>query len=155
MKYTVYLGLGSNLSDRRAQLETAVALLGEAGVEVTRVSPVCETAPMYLTDQPMFLNQVVEGKTEVLPRTLIRHLQAIEHRMGRERTVANGPRLIDLDLLFYGDFIIESADLRLPHPRIAERRFVLEPLFGLAPELRHPETGRTVAQMLRGLDERP
>ncbi len=150
---TVYLALGSNMGDRRGNLERAVERIGAAGVAVTAVSRVYETKAMYKTDQPDFLNQVLEGKTDVLPRVLLRRLQTIEREMGRRRVVANGPRTIDIDLLLYGRFVITTADLVVPHPRMGERRFVLEPLAEIAPGLRHPVTKQTMLEMLAGVKD--
>jgi 2-amino-4-hydroxy-6-hydroxymethyldihydropteridine diphosphokinase len=110
---------------------------------------------MYVKQQPAFLNMVVEGETEVMPRTLLRRLQAIERSMGRKRTTAqpNGPRVIDIDILFYGRFVVEAPpDLVVPHPRMHERRFVLEPLVEIAPELRHPVTKKSIRELLKGIE---
>ncbi|MBL8174380.1 MAG: 2-amino-4-hydroxy-6-hydroxymethyldihydropteridine diphosphokinase [Bryobacterales bacterium] len=145
---TVYLALGSNLGDRVANLRDAIARLPKAGVQVTSVSSVYETKAMYKTDQPDFLNLVLEAKTRVLPRVLMRRLQTIERELGRRRAVANGPRTIDIDVLLYGRFVIATPDLAVPHPRIEERRFVLEPLAEIAPNLRHPIHKKTAAQLL-------
>jgi 2-amino-4-hydroxy-6-hydroxymethyldihydropteridine diphosphokinase len=146
---TVYLSLGSNLGDRKAHLDRALEQLPPAGVEVKRFSSVYETEPVGLRAQPWFLNLVVEGETDLFPLQLLRRLQSIEVAMGRRRSAANGgPRTIDIDILFYGNFIIESEALIVPHPRLAERRFVLEPLMDLAPDLRHPVSHLTVRQLL-------
>ncbi len=116
-----------------------------------RVSSVYETAPVDLVDQPMFLNLVVEAETALLPRQLLSHIARLERSLGRRRTVAKGPRTIDIDILFYGSSVIESPDLMVPHPRIAERRFVLQPLSEIAPDLVHPLTRRTARAMLAGV----
>lgn len=119
-----------------------------AGVEVKRVSSVYETEPVGLRNQPWFLNVVVEGETELFPVQLLKRLQGIEVGLGRRRLAGPGPRTIDIDILLYGDFRIDRHDLTVPHPRLAERRFVLEPLQELAPDLRHPVSRLTVRELL-------
>jgi 2-amino-4-hydroxy-6-hydroxymethyldihydropteridine diphosphokinase len=148
---TVYLALGSNLGDRRANLDRAVELLGEAGVQVLRCSSIFDTEPRYLADQPRFFNQVIECETSLFPRQLLAITRGIEHSMGRKPAAPNGPRLIDIDILLFAKSIVNTPGLVIPHPRIAERRFVLEPLAELAPSLRHPLTRRTVSEMLAGV----
>jgi 2-amino-4-hydroxy-6-hydroxymethyldihydropteridine diphosphokinase len=102
-------------------------------------------------DQPWFLNQVIECETELFPRQLLARLQKIERAMGRKRRVAKGPREIDLDILLLGDAVVKAPELEVPHPRMAERRFVLEPLAELVPEKKHPGTRRTMREMLAGV----
>lgn len=148
---TVYIGLGSNLGDRAANLAEARRRMQEVEIAIARESSLFETAPRDITDQPWFLNQVVETKTECLPRQLMARLLRIERDMGRRRLVPKGPRSIDLDILYYGDSIVNVEGLEIPHPRIAERRFVLEPLAELAPDLRDARSGLTVRQMLAGV----
>jgi len=143
MKTRVYFSLGSNLGDREANLRAAIERL-----PVLRVSPAYETEPVDYTEQPWFLNVVVEAETGLSPRELLEAALRIEQDLGRVRTLAKGPRTIDIDILLYGDRVIDEPGLQIPHPRMAERRFVLAPLADLAPELRHPGTGRTVRQML-------
>jgi 2-amino-4-hydroxy-6-hydroxymethyldihydropteridine diphosphokinase len=145
---TVHIGLGSNLGDRAAQLAEACRRMEESGIAISRASSIYETAPRDITDQPWFLNQVVEAQTECLPRQLMARLLRIERAMGRRRVVPKGPRSIDLDILYYGDSVIAIPALQIPHPRIADRRFVLEPLAELASEFRDPRTGLSVRQML-------
>jgi 2-amino-4-hydroxy-6-hydroxymethyldihydropteridine diphosphokinase len=106
---------------------------------------------MGLTDQPWFLNQVAEFETSLLPLQLLGRIHAIETELGRVRTVVNGPRTVDIDIVLYGDTIVRSADLEIPHPRYRERRFVLEPLAELNPELRDPATGESVGALLKGV----
>lgn len=129
-------------------MRTAAERLADVGVKVLRASRIYETAPRDLEDQPWFLNQVLECETEVTPASLLKSLLAIEETMGRLRTIPNAARIIDIDILLYGDLIVRQPDLEIPHPRMAERRFVLEPLTELAPHLRHPVTGRAVDAML-------
>jgi 2-amino-4-hydroxy-6-hydroxymethyldihydropteridine diphosphokinase len=144
----VYLGLGSNIGDREANLHAAIERLSANGIEVLRTSPVYETEPVDYTDQRWFLNLVVEAATVLLPLQLLARTSRIERELGRVRTVAKGPRTIDIDILLYGRSVIRSPRLEVPHPRMAERRFVLMPLAGLAPDLRDPSTGRSIREML-------
>lgn len=152
---TVYIALGSNLRDRVANLLQARERMQSANFKLTRASSVYETEPRGLLEQPWFLNQVVEAETTLYPRQLLARLLKIEQEMGRQRTVANGPRLIDLDILLFGSMVIHLPGLEIPHPRMAERRFVLEPLAELAPALRHPRTGRSVREMLTEVMDQP
>jgi 2-amino-4-hydroxy-6-hydroxymethyldihydropteridine diphosphokinase len=145
---TVYLSIGSNLGDRAAHLAAAVGKLAAAGIRIARVSPIYETEPRDVLDQPWFLNQVVEAETDLFPRQLLSRTQEIERAMGRKRTVSKGPRVIDVDILLFASAVVRAADLEIPHPRLGERRFVLEPLAELAPDLRHPVSRRTVREML-------
>lgn len=151
---TVYLSLGSNLGDRRERLSRAVAELRDGAVVVEKLSSLYETEPVGLRAQPWFLNLVAVGSTELYPTQLLDRVQNIEIRLGRRRLVEKGPRTIDIDILLYGDFRIRSERLIVPHPRMAERRFVLEPLAELAPELRHPVSRLTVRQLLAATPDR-
>lgn len=119
-----------------------------------RVSSVYETEPVGVRNQPWFLNVVVEGETELFPVQLLERMQAIEIRLGRRRPAEQGPRTMDIDILLYGDFRIERRDLTVPHPRLSERRFVLEPLVELAPELRHPVSRVTMRELLAATPDR-
>jgi len=145
---TVYLGLGSNVGDREGNLREAIARLSSSGLGVLRCSPVYETEPVDFTAQRWFLNLVVEAQTDLFPRQLLARTARIERELGRIRTVAKGPRTIDIDILLYGGAVVRAAALEIPHPRMAERRFVLAPLSDLAPALRHPVTHQTVREML-------
>jgi 2-amino-4-hydroxy-6-hydroxymethyldihydropteridine diphosphokinase len=187
----VYLGLGSNLGDREANLREAIARIKTLGLEIARESSIYETEPVGFTDQPWFLNQVIEtmilagltsehgrvlGDPEAIAKVqavaLLSELLKIEHEMGRERTNASGPRVIDIDLLLFGDMIIghskediahskevkeglpiDLTGIVVPHPRLHLRRFVLEPLCEIAPALVHPVQRRTCREMLAGLDD--
>jgi 2-amino-4-hydroxy-6-hydroxymethyldihydropteridine diphosphokinase len=145
---TIYLSLGSNLGDRLENLGRARDRLTAADIRILRASSIYETAPRDLAGQPWFLNQVIEAESTLLPRQLLSRLHKIERDMGRKRTVAKGPRIIDLDILLFGQSVISTLDLEIPHPGMVERRFVLEPLDELAPELRHPVLNRSVREML-------
>ena len=145
---TIYLSLGSNVGDRETHLARARERLAENDVHVRRASGVFETEPRDVPDQGWFLNQVVEAETDLFPIQLLSRLQKIERALGRIPTRPKGPRTIDLDILLYEGAIVSVPGLEIPHPRMDDRRFVLEPLAELAPELRHPRTGRTVKEML-------
>jgi 2-amino-4-hydroxy-6-hydroxymethyldihydropteridine diphosphokinase len=152
---TAYLSLGSNLGDREANLLKALERLESAGARVLRRSSIYETEPQEMREQPWFLNQVVEIGTTLSPLELLARIRDIEHGLGRQRVVEKGPRTIDIDILFYGDLILATIELQIPHPRLAERRFVLEPLAELAPELRDPKTGRTASEMRASIEGQP
>jgi 2-amino-4-hydroxy-6-hydroxymethyldihydropteridine diphosphokinase len=143
-----FLSLGSNVGDREANLLEALQRLEAAGIHILRRSSIYETEPQDLRDQPLFLNLVVEVETELFPRMLLARIQAIELGMGRRRQVPKGPRSIDIDILLFGKFVIQTPELQVPHPRMAERRFALEPLAELVPALCHPVNGKTVLEML-------
>jgi 2-amino-4-hydroxy-6-hydroxymethyldihydropteridine diphosphokinase len=149
---TAFLALGSNVGDREANLRTAVALLQGDEIRVRRGSSLYETAPQELLDQPSFLNAVVDVETSLFPMQLLARAREIERKMGRRRVIPKGPRNIDIDILFYGRSVIASAELEVPHPRLAQRRFVLEPLAEIAPAFRHPLTGKTANEMLATLE---
>jgi 2-amino-4-hydroxy-6-hydroxymethyldihydropteridine diphosphokinase len=147
-----YVGLGANLGDREGTIRRAVTLLGEAdGVDAVALSTLRETEPWGPVAQPSFLNGVVALETELGPRALLDLLLGIERRLGRVRSERWGPRTIDLDLLLYGDTVVDEAGLTLPHPRLHERRFALEPLAELAPDAVVPGRG-TVEELLRSLE---
>ena len=144
----VAIALGSNVGDRRAHLDHAVSALRGLLTNV-RVSRYYDTVPIGVSGpQAMFLNAVAVGDTALTPRAILDALLAIELERGRERPYVNAPRTLDLDLILLGDIVLEEADLVVPHPRFRERRFVLEPLAAVAPELRDPVSGKTVAELL-------
>jgi 2-amino-4-hydroxy-6-hydroxymethyldihydropteridine diphosphokinase len=142
----VYLSLGSNLGDRAANLQTAIEKLAALGKAVA-VSSFYETEPVELTAQPWFLNCAVKLDTEKMPRQLIAGILALEQGMGRQRKQKKGPRIIDIDILLFGSSVIEIPSLTVPHPKMHERRFVLEPLAEIAPDARHPVFRRTVREL--------
>ncbi len=146
MHKIVYLSLGSNLGDRAGNLQTAIAQLAGLG-KVEAVSSFYETEPVELTAQPWFLNCAIKLDTEKMPRQLIAGILALERGMGRQRKQKNGPRMIDIDILLFGSSILELPSLTVPHPKMHERRFVLEPLAEIAPEARHPVFRRTVQEL--------
>jgi 2-amino-4-hydroxy-6-hydroxymethyldihydropteridine diphosphokinase len=147
----VYVALGSNLGDRDRQLAAAIAALSATdGIEVVAVSPVYETDPVGPPPQDAYLNAAVRLRTALTPGALLRRLLEIEAMQGRSRgSTRDAPRTLDLDLLFYGDRILLEPDLELPHPRLADRPFVLEPLCDLAPDFIHPVLGVSVENLAR------
>jgi len=144
---TIYLSLGSNLGDREKNLREAISALEGAGVRVLKISSFYETEPVDLREQPWFLNCVVQGETKTPPVDLLRALRGIESRMGSKKLVAKGPRLIDIDILLYGDETIDTPELQVPHPRMLHRKFVLAPLAEIAPDLTHPAFRKTVSEL--------
>ena len=150
MIQNAYISLGSNLGDRAGYLLLAVRGIVDAGLRVRRLSRIYETSPVGNTDQPHFLNMVAEldGASLPKPEQLLARLLRIEYALGRTREVPQGPRTIDLDLLFYGNERSDTEYLQLPHPRITSRRFVLEPLNELVPSLVHPVLNKTVSELL-------
>jgi 2-amino-4-hydroxy-6-hydroxymethyldihydropteridine diphosphokinase len=143
-----YLSLGSNLDDREFNLRRAMELLASPEVRIKRTSSLYETEPQDLPHQPWFLNIAVEIETSLFPLQLLARIQRIEKELGRQRIVPKGPRTIDIDILLFGNFAIDSVKLQVPHPRMNDRRFVLEPLAEIVPDLRHPVNRRTIREML-------
>src|SRR6266545_6784474 len=150
-EHTVYLALGSNLGDRLANLKQAIAALPPQ-MEVKAKSSVYETPPWGYEDQPKFLNQVVKAKTYLDPEPLLKHLKRLEVALGRQASFPNGPRLIDMDILFYDELILNTPSLVIPHPRLHERGFILLPLMELNPDLIHPLSKKSVREMVAACD---
>lgn len=146
-EHIVYLALGSNLGNRLSNLKEATAALPPQ-MEVKAKSAVYETPPWGYEDQPKFLNQVLKATTYLDPEPLLKHLKRLEVTLGRKETFQNGPRLIDMDILFYDDLILNTRLLVIPHPRLQERGFVLLPLMDLDPDLVHPVSKKSVREMM-------
>ena len=147
---TAYLCLGSNLGDRERNLARALELLSEK-VQIGKVSSVYETEPVGYEEQPLFLNMVCRISTRLSARQLMRLIVAVETNMGRVRSFRNAPRSIDIDILFYDDAVVKTRHLTVPHPRLAERAFVLTPLDEIAPDLVHPEMNKSIAELSAAL----
>jgi len=152
-KAQIFLSLGSNLADREKNLRDAIAAIASTGVHIVRISSIYETEPVDFTSQPWFLNCVIEAETTLAPRDLLLALRDIECRLGSKKEFAKGPRLLDIDVLLYGQAIIDTPELQVPHPRMAQRRFVLAPLAELAPQLRHPSWSGTATELLARLQD--
>jgi len=147
---TVYLGLGSNMGDRQGNLKKALDFLSQR-LRIEKVSSVYDTEPVGNVNQPHFLNMVCQAYTTLPPAVLLNLLKGIETKLSRLPGERNSPRPIDIDILFYGDQVIETPELVIPHPRIVERAFVLIPLAEIAPELVHPVFGKTIRELKAGV----
>jgi 2-amino-4-hydroxy-6-hydroxymethyldihydropteridine diphosphokinase len=149
-----FLALGSNVGNREENLRRAVELLGAAGVQIIKVSGIYETEPVDFLEQDWFLNSVLEVETKLAAIDLLRAMRAIEAAMGSRKAFAKGPRLIDLDILLYGDQTIETEELQVPHPRMLQRKFVLVPFVEIAPGFRHPSWDAPAKEMLAKTSDR-
>jgi len=157
MDHIVYLSLGSNLGNRADNIKQAITSL-RPQMDVKAKSKVYETPPWGYTEQSTFLNQVVKVKTYVEPEPLLKHLKRLEVALGRQTTFHYGPRLIDIDILFYDDLVLETPILTLPHPHMHKRGFVLRPMMDIAPDLMHPVEKKSIRELivlcdLRGIEE--
>ncbi len=148
-----YISVGSNLGDRKANLKFAMSFLAKKAIAL-RNSSYFETEPVGFLDQPWFLNIAVEMETRLTPSELLSFCQEIERSRGRVRTFPNAPRILDLDILLYGDEIINREDLIIPHPRLSERRFVLEPLAEIAPDVLHPVLKKSIRSLFEACPDR-
>ena len=145
--HTVYIALGTNLGEREENLKSALSSLPPT-IQITRVSSIYETVPWGVLDQPDFLNQVLIGQTKLEPLDLLSFLKELESKLGRVPGNRYGPRMIDMDILFYDELILEIDELIIPHPRIEERAFVLVPLAELATDLIHPRSGNSIQVLM-------
>jgi len=154
VKHNVYLALGSNMGERKELIEKAIGLLGPVGIKVLRVSRLIETAPYGVTDQPPFLNCALEAETELSPQETLKATSSIEKTLGRVRIKRWGPRVIDIDIIFYGSEVISVPGLTVPHPDMQNRTFVLGPLCELNPAFVHPVLKLSLEELLRRLTEK-
>jgi 2-amino-4-hydroxy-6-hydroxymethyldihydropteridine diphosphokinase len=143
----IFLAFGSNIENRKQHIETAIALLCKKVQDIT-VAPLYETKPRYFEDQQNFLNTVLRGFTDLEPRELLQFTKTVQHEVGRVERFRNGPREIDIDLLFYDNIVYKDEELEIPHPRLQERDFVLQPFAGIHPDFSHPVLKKTIRELL-------
>jgi 2-amino-4-hydroxy-6-hydroxymethyldihydropteridine diphosphokinase len=146
----IFLALGSNIENRKQHIETAIILLREKVSDIT-VAPLYETKPRYFEDQQNFLNTVLSGYTDLEPRELLHFTQTVQKEVGRVERFRNGPREIDIDILFYDDLMYKDEELEIPHPRLQERDFVLQPFAGINPDFSHPILKKTIRELLAAI----
>jgi 2-amino-4-hydroxy-6-hydroxymethyldihydropteridine diphosphokinase len=144
---TVFIGIGSNLGNREQNCTSAIKLLIENGLKVTKMSRKYETQPWGVENQPMFINMAIKAETVLEPLNLLTMLKDIESRLGRKPDIRWGPRIIDLDILLYDDIVIKTPELEIPHPGISERVFVLKPLSEIAPDKIHPVLKKKIREL--------
>lgn len=153
-RHIAYIAFGSNLGDKAANCHRGIEAIGETeGCAIEAESPLYKTEPIYLESQDWFLNGVVKICTDLAPEHLLARLKQIEYEMGRRPGARFGPRILDLDILFYDDRVLRAGELEIPHPNLHERRFVLRPLCDIAPELMHPVIGRNIKSLLSDLND--
>ncbi len=147
----VYLSLGSNLGNRKANLSAALSMLSSVS-DIKKLSPIYQTAPLGFEKQPNFLNMACLVSTRCSPKGFLREIKKIEKTVGRKKTFKNGPRVIDIDIIFWGNSVIDDRNLQVPHPRAAQRGFVLRPLARIAPSFVHPTLHKTIESLLRSVE---
>jgi 2-amino-4-hydroxy-6-hydroxymethyldihydropteridine diphosphokinase len=150
--YQIFLALGSNIENRKQHIETAVVLLREKVHDMT-IAPLYETKPLYFEDQQNFLNTVLHGFTDLEPRELLQFTKTVQQEVGRVERFRNGPREIDIDILFYDNKVYKDEELEIPHPRLQERDFVLQPFSDISPDFSHPVLKKTIRELLVTLPE--
>jgi 2-amino-4-hydroxy-6-hydroxymethyldihydropteridine diphosphokinase len=143
-----YIGIGSNIGNREENCKKAIELLTEKGIKVSKCSSMIETKPWGIEDQPKFINMAIEVETALPPEELLKNLKTIEEHLGRHDNIRWGPRIIDLDILFYDNLIIKTKELEIPHPAIKDREFVLKPLSEIAPDKIHPVLNKSIKSLL-------
>ncbi len=153
LTHRAFLGLGSNIGDRKANLRTSLSLLEGAELRVTKSSSLYHTEPMGEVEQPWFMNAVAEVETILSPEELLHRCQQIEEEMGRQHIIPQGPRVIDLDILLYDQLTLNTAELSIPHPRMHRRRFVLIPLLEIAPDAVHPLLKKSIRELLKDISD--
>lgn len=155
MTHTVYIAIGSNLGDKLSNCKKGIELLEKSGITILACSHFYKTEPVDYTDQDRFINAAVKAETGLAPLQLLKLLKSIEKEAGRVDTVRFGPRILDMDIIFYDDVITDDSGLIIPHPRMHKRRFVLAPICDIEPELVHPVLKQTMAALLKQSDDDP
>lgn len=150
--HTIFLALGTNLGDKKAYITNALISL-EKKIDIIKIAPICETLPVGFSEQDNFYNTALQATTYLSPNELLKFIKEVEKKLGRQKRFVNGPREIDIDIIFYDNKIIKNTKLSIPHPRMHERDFVLKPIADIAPKTIHPIFNKTVQQLLRELPE--